>query len=481
MTQTADSQSSTRPARRDVLEKHRSLWLHEALGDEPDAPPLTGRTSADVCIVGGGFVGLWTAYWLKQWDPGCDVVVLESDICGGGASGRNGGFVLSWWAKFPSLEKLLGSADAIEVCRQSAAAIDEIGEIAGRHGIDAQFTKGGWLWTARTPSQLGAWDETVEATAAAAPGMFIELSDAEVGQRAGSPRHLAGVLEPSAATIHPGLLVRGLRRVCLELGVRIHEHTRVSGFTRGVSPVRVRTGRGEVAAERLVIATNAWAAGVRELHRRLVVVSSDIVATARIPDRLARIGWTGGECITDSQMMVDYYHATRDGRVAFGKGGWGIALGGRIGADFDRNPRRAAAVEADLRRTYPSLADVPVTHDWSGPIDRTPTSLPLLGRLGGRPHIVYGVGWSGNGVGPSVLGGRILASLALGKDDRWSRYPLVDRELGRFPREPIRFLGAHVVRGAVARKERAEREDRAPSWIDTRLSRLAPAGLEDKT
>lgn len=187
MTQTADSQSSTRPARRDVLEKHRSLWLHEALGDEPDAPPLTGRTSADVCIVGGGFVGLWTAYWLKQWDPGCDVVVLESDICGGGASGRNGGFVLSWWAKFPSLEKLLGSTDAIEVCRQSAAAIDEIGEIAGRHGIDAQFTKGGWLWTARTPSQLGAWDETVEATAAAAPGMFIELSDAEVGQRAGSP------------------------------------------------------------------------------------------------------------------------------------------------------------------------------------------------------------------------------------------------------------------------------------------------------
>jgi len=179
-------------------------------------------------------------------------------------------------------------------------------------------------------------------------------------------------------------------------------------------------------------------------------------------------------------MMVDYYHATREGRIAFGKGGWGIALGGRIGAGFDRNPKRASAVEADLRRTYPVLADLPVTHDWSGPIDRTPTSLPLLGRLGGRPHVLYGVGWSGNGVGPSVLGGKILASLALGRDDRWSRYPLVDRELGRFPREPIRFLGAHVVRGAVARKERAEREDREPSWIDTRLSTLAPAGLEDK-
>src|SRR3954451_15084929 len=135
MTQTADSQSSTRPAGPDVPEKPRSVWLPGARADEPAAPRLTGRTSADVCIVGGGFVGLWTAYWLKQWDPGCDVVVLESDICGGGAPGRNGGFVLSWWAKFPSLEKLLGSADAIEVCRQSAAAIDEIGAICDANGI----------------------------------------------------------------------------------------------------------------------------------------------------------------------------------------------------------------------------------------------------------------------------------------------------------------------------------------------------------
>jgi glycine/D-amino acid oxidase-like deaminating enzyme len=479
MTQTADSQSSTRPARRDVLEKHRSLWLHEALGDEPDAPPLTGRTSADVCIVGGGFVGLWTAYWLKQWDPGCDVVVLESDICGGGASGRNGGFVLSWWAKFPSLEKLLGSTDAIEVCRQSAAAIGEIGEIAGRHGIDAQFTKGGWLWTARTPSQLGAWDETVEATAAAAPGMFIELSDAEVGQRAGSPRHLAGVLEPSAATIHPGLLVRGLRRVCLELGVRIHEHTRVSGFTRGESPVRVRTGRGEVAAERLVIATNAWAAGVRELHRRLVVVSSDIVATARIPDRLARIGWTGGECITDSQLMVNYYRTTRDGRIVFGKGGWGIALGGWIPRSFDESRRRARGVTADLHHAYPQIRDVPIEYDWCGPIDRTSDGLPFLGNLGGHENILYGVGWSGNGVGPSILGGKLLASRLLDRDTAEAPTPLWNRSPMKFPPDPIRYVGAHVVREAVRRKELAEQEGRRPNRLHVALSKLVPAGLED--
>jgi glycine/D-amino acid oxidase-like deaminating enzyme len=171
---------------------------------------------------------------------------------------------------------------------------------------------------------------------------------------------------------------------------------------------------------------------------------------------------------------------TRGGRVAFGKGGWGIALGGRIGADFDRNAQRARTVEADFRRYYPGLAGVPVTHDWSGPIDRTPNSLPLLGRLGGREHIVYGVGWSGNGVGPSAVGGKILASLALGRDDEWSRHPLVGRSVGSFPPEPIRYVGAHVVRAAVVAKERAEMRGRKPGRIAVRLARLAPAGLEDK-
>ncbi|HEY4231263.1 MAG TPA: FAD-binding oxidoreductase [Thermoanaerobaculia bacterium] len=432
-----------------------------------------------MAILGGGYVGLWTAIRIRQQDPGCDVVVLEQDVCGGGASGRNGGFVLSWWPKIASLVRLCGEADALAIARDSEAAIGEIGDFCRDHGIDAHFRRGGWLWTATTRSQLGAWDGVVAACARLGVEAFRPLSPVEVARRSGSDVHRAGVFEASAATVQPALLARGLRRVALATGVRIFEHTRVRSFSRS-RPVIVRTERGRLRAERLVVATNAWAAGIRELAGRLVAITSDMVMTAPAPDRLRAIGWTGGECVTDSQTMVDYYHATPDGRVAFGKGGWGIALGGRIGADFDRNPRRAAAVEADLRRTYPSLADVPVTHDWSGPIDRTPTSLPLLGHLGGRPHVLYGVGWSGNGVGPSVLGGKILASLALDKDDRWSRYPLVDRELGRFPREPIRFLGAHVVRAAVARKERAERDDRAPSWIDAQLSRLAPAGLEDK-
>src|ERR1700680_3095496 len=155
--------------------RHRSFWLRQALPDAPDASPLTGQAEADVCIVGGGYVGMWTAYWLKQWDPRREVVILEQDICGGGASGRNGGFVLTWWAKYPSLRRLLGAEKAVQVCRQSEVAVSEIGTFCSQHDIDAHYGQKGWLWTARTRTQLGAWADTVGAVERDAPGVFVRL------------------------------------------------------------------------------------------------------------------------------------------------------------------------------------------------------------------------------------------------------------------------------------------------------------------
>jgi putative aminophosphonate oxidoreductase len=463
-----------------TAEPHRSLWLREALAEEyPPAPPLAGATRADVAIVGGGFVGLWTAIRLKEHDPACDVVVLEADICGGGASGRNGGMVLSWWPKLSSLAQLCGPEEAVRLGRASAEAVGELGEFARANEIDCHYLRQGFLWTATAPAHVGVWEGVLRLCEAHGIDAFERLAPAEVARRAGSPVHLAGVLERGAATVQPALLVRGLRRAALQRGVRIHEDTTVTGFDRG-RPVAVRTPDGLVAAEKLVVATNAWAATLPGLRRSLVVVSSDIVATAPIPERLEQIGWTGGESVADSQMMVDYYRTTRDGRIVFGKGTGGVRWGSAIGTAYDRNAQRSALVEAELRRYYPQLADVPVEYDWGGPIDRTPISVPILGHLGGEEHIVYGVGWSGNGVGPSLVGARILASLVLGRDDEWSRTPLVNRRLDRFPPEPVRYLGAKVVRAAVARKERAEAAGEPSRGLDDRLAKLAPAGLEDK-
>jgi putative aminophosphonate oxidoreductase len=460
--------------------RHRSLWLREVLPDGPSLPPLQGAARADVAIAGGGFVGLWSAIRIKQADPACDVVVLEQDICGGGASGRNGGMVLSWWPKLASLVSLCGDDQAVRLGRASEAAIDELRSFCEAHEIDCDFRRGGLLWTATTPAQTGAWDAVVSLTQRLGVDAFERLGPAEVARRSGSPTHLAGVFERRAATVQPAALARGLRRVALELGVRIFEHTCVTGFTRE-RPLAIRTdGGGLLAAEKLIVAMNAWAANLPELRRSLVVVSSDIVATAAIPERLREIGWDGGEGITDSQMMVNYYRTTRDGRIAFGKGTAGLAYGARISEDFDRSARRTTMVTAEFRRAYPKLADVPIEHDWGGPIDRTTNSVPILGHLGGREHILYGVGWSGNGVGPSVVGGKVLASLALGRRDEWSENRLIDRTWERFPPEPVRYLGGQAVREAVIRKERAERSGRQPSQIAVRLAKLAPAGLEDK-
>jgi putative aminophosphonate oxidoreductase len=453
----------------------RSLWLDEALAGEEDAPPLEGDIRADVCIVGGGFTGMWTALRLRERDPSLDVALIEADLCGGGASGRNGGFVLSWWAKFRTLEAICGAEEALRLARASATGVAEIGAFCTENGIDAEFRHDGWLWTATSPAQIGAWDGTLERLMELGEHPFVRLESDEVARRAASPVHLAGVFEPTAATIHPARLARGLRRVCLERGIRIFEHSPMRALER-TSPPRVRCERGNVRAERVVLALNAWAAGLRELRRALVVIPSDIVATPRIPERLRQLHWPGGTCIDDARMMVNYWRSTLDGRIVFGKGGGGISYGGKIGPEYDGPSPRAAWVLESFHRLYPNFRDVPAERSWLGPIDRTKDGLPFFGPLDGNEAILVGAGYSGNGVGPSYVGGSILASLALGADDEWSAAGLV-RMPNPLPPEPIRYVGGKVVRAAVARTEAAEDDGRSPRRLDLLLASLAPAGL----
>lgn len=457
----------------------RSLWLREALGGvEEEAPRLEGEEKADVCIVGGGYTGLWTALRLKEHDPSVDVVLVEGDVCGGGASGRNGGFVLSWWAKFAKLEHLVGAEEALRLCRASAGAVEAIGGYCRANGIDAHFRHDGWLWAATSAAQVGAWDETLAAIERHGEQPFVRLEPDEVARRAGSATHLAGVLEPSGATVQPALLARGLRRVALEQGVRIFERSAMVRLERS-RPPRVHTSAGRVTAERVVLAINAWLAQIGELSRSLFVLASDMVATPPVPERLAEIGLTDGVAISDSRLLVNYYRTTLDGRVAFGQGGGLIAMGGKIGRAFHgvAPPARAEHVTRSFHELYPALADVPTPLSWTGPIDRSHDALPVFGRLGGRPDIVYGAGYSGNGVGPCYLGGRMLASLALGLDDEWAHSALLFGPRGGFPPEPIRYLGAHVVRAAVARKERREDEGKTAGSFTRLVAGLAPAGL----
>ncbi|MGF7158757.1 putative aminophosphonate oxidoreductase [Rhodoligotrophos appendicifer] len=455
----------------------RSLWLDEALAEENDPPQiLRENIKTDICIVGGGFTGLWAALGIKAMDPSADVVLVEADICGGGASGRNGGFMLTWAAKFLTLAKLYGGQDARRIVEMGEASIGEIGRFCETHGIDAHFRRDGWLWTASNEVQIGSWRSTTEALEKYGLGLFQELSLDEVQHRSGSRRHIGGVFGANSATVQPARLARGLRRVAIENGVRIFECSPMTALVRGRTP-RVITRDGSVDAQRVGLAMNAWSGLIPELARLMVVVGSDLVATQPCPELLESLNLRSGIAISDSRLFTNYYRRTLDGRMVFGKGGGSFAFGAKFGSLFEGASPFRNQVRGTMEWFYPQLKGVSDAKSWGGPIDRTMTGLPLFGHLNGAENIVYAFGYSGNGVGPTHLGGRILASLSLGVDDDYARLPMVGQIPERFPPEPFRYVGARVIRAALARKEAAEDVGRTPAKLDVALAAMMPGGL----
>ena len=488
----------------------RSWWLREALAAEaaadpglasPDAaPPLRGTTTADVAIVGGGYTGLWTAIRIAEQAPGARVVLLESDICGGGPSGRNGGFATGWWDELPTLIERHGVSGAHAAALAIDDAVDEIGTWSAANGVDAWYTRRGTLSVSAAPAQDDKWVEAVAACAATGYGdRYQSLDPQAVQARVASPVIRAGAFMPVAATIQPAVLARGLRRVALERGVVIHEGTRVeeldgerpgwlgsigSGGRRAPAgktgrPVRIRTssgdGPGEVIAGSAVVGMNAWAAAWPSFGRRLVTWSSYIVLTEPIPDRLEAIGWTGGEGLADARFTLHYLRTTRDGRIAIGGGGGRAGFGGRIGAVFTDDATATARAEAGLRRLFPSLRGVRIEDAWGGPIDISADHLPSIGTVPGRPiHVAQG--YSGNGVAPSLVAGRALAGLALATEPVGlapeAAEALVGGRARAFPPEPFRYLGARVIREAIVRREAIEERGETAGPVLREITRL---------
>jgi glycine/D-amino acid oxidase-like deaminating enzyme len=285
-----------------------------------------------------------------------------------------------------------------------------------------------------------------------------------------------------AATVQPGLLVRGLRRVALQRGVRLHERSPMLRLDTSAATPVLHTAQGTLTADRVVLALNAWmASAFREFERCIAIVSSDMVVTEPDPQALARTGLDGGISVLDSRTFVHYYRSTADGRLMLGKGGNTFAYGGRMRPVFDAPSPYCELLAQRVRHFMPELSNTPVAASWNGASDRSVTGLPFFGRLRGRRDVFYGFGYSGNGVAPSRMGGEILASLALGLDNAWTRSPLVHGPLGRFPPEPLRYVGSLVVRNAIRRKEAAEDRGQRPRRVDVALSKLAAAaGKSDK-
>jgi glycine/D-amino acid oxidase-like deaminating enzyme len=430
----------------------RSWWLREAIAHDPgDAcPPLSDDVAADVVILGGGYTGMWTAYFLKEREPDLDVVLLEQDICGGGPSGRNGGFVNGWWGGLGELARRFGDGDALELAMAASRSVEEIGRFCERHAVDAWFTPAGELY-ARTNDAQSLQTMVEDARRLGVEDLFAPLTVDELRARCDSPLFRGGLLLRDAATVQPARLARGLRRVLLERGVRIHERTPVRRFAAR-DPVIAETPGGAVRAGAGVVAVGAWAVDWRRFRPRLTVRGSYIVLTAPAPERLADIGWTGGESLRDLRSSLHYVRTTPDGRIAFGAAGLQPGLARRIGPRFAYDARFARAAARDLHRMFPAFRDVPVECCWGGPIDVAGLSLPFFGS-NARGNVHHGLGYSGNGVAPAHLGGKILAALTLHADDGFTRLALVTREPKRFPPEPVRSPGTLVANAAIRRRD----------------------------
>ena len=436
------------------------------------AAPLTDDESADVVVIGGGYTGMWAAWHVLERAPDAKVVVLESAVCGEGPSGRNGGFVDSLVHAAPRLRATAGDAAARATIEASIDSVRAIGAWCQAEGVDAWYRPAGQIVASAAPAQDGASDDAVAACSAL--GFAAELSPmdvADVRARCGAAPLRAGALVASAATVQPARLARGLRARLVARGVALHEHTGVRALRDSPSGVVAETAGGRVTARTAVLAVNAASAGVGPLRRRLTVTSSHMLITEPVPDVLEAVGWTGGEAVTDGRRLVHYFRTTPDGRIAFGWGGGRIVCGGRIRSRDEADAKLAARVAADLQRFFPQLAGRRVEHAWGGAIDASPSHLPIVDTLpGGRTHAAFG--YTGNGVGPSELCGRILAALALDERDELTRLPIVSPPSRLLPPEPLRVAGGEAIRVALDRVERAGEAGRRPAPVARAVAAL---------
>jgi glycine/D-amino acid oxidase-like deaminating enzyme len=417
-----------------------SLWHDTADDDWVPRAPLPGDQQVDVAIVGAGFTGLWTAYYLSLRDPSLRIAVLEKEVAGFGASGRNGGWSS---ALFPAsvawLARRYGRDAATAQHRAMQHAVDEIGRVVAAEGIDCSWHKGGTVSLARTPVQLQrARDEVAEAAKWGFGPEDLRLLDAqEASVRLAATSALGGTFTPHCAVIHPARLVRGLARAVEARGVAIYEQTRVTDIAPGV----IRSTRGDVRAEVVVRATEGYTPTLRGHRRDIAPVYSLMLATEPLSDDFwARTGLADRETWHDLRHLVIYGQRTADGRLAFGGRGAPYHFGSRIRPHHDREPSVFAGLRRILDELFPHLGGAAVTHTWGGPLGIARDWCASVG-LDRQTGLAWAGGYVGDGVTTTNLAGRTLADLITAEASDLTRLPWVGHRSRRWEPEPLRWLG----------------------------------------
>lgn len=450
-----------------TLSAHTDSWWWSDLSDVdrgPTRPSLPGDRDYDVVIVGAGFTGLWTAYYMLDRDPTLRVALVDQWVAGAGASGRNGGWCSAILpVDWDSAAQRYGREPTLAWQRAADSTIGEIQRVADHEGIDADISVGGYLRTASNAAQLAVLD--TELAHARVWGRNEEdlrrLTAREARGVIDSPRILGGLHTPHCAAVQPARLVRGLARAVERRGGTIYENTRA----RGVAAGRVTTDRGTMRAEVVIRATEGYTADLRGSHRALLPMCSVMIATEPLPDSFwNEVGWRHRESFNDARRFLFYAQRTRDGRIALGGRGAPYRYASRI----DNGIPGLQAVESRLltllREQFPALRNVRVEHRWGGVLGVPRDWFPSV-RFDRTTGFASVGGYSGDGVALSNLAGRTLADLVAGSDSDLVDLPWVNHRSPAWEPEPLRWVGASMAAWLAAAADRAEDRRKRPSAL----------------
>ncbi|HUZ00361.1 MAG TPA: FAD-binding oxidoreductase [Thermomicrobiaceae bacterium] len=441
-----------------------SYWLETCGDDLTPRPALDGTVDVDVAILGAGFTGLWTAYYLLEREPSLRIAILEREIAGFGASGRNGGGLGN---RFPvglrRFAELFGRPATVDLQRALNGVVDEVAGVAEREGIAMDYVRGGYLRLARSPYQLDILASEQRTLEEYGFGDDAVLLDArQVAERVSVVGALGGLYSHSSAKIQPATLVRGLARAVERRGATLYEQSPVTAYTTGAYPV-LHTARGHARARTIVLAGESYLSRFPRLRRKVLPVYSLITLTEPLSSaEWQEIGWEAREGLSSATHMVKYLTRTADGRVLFGGRGAPYHVGSTIKDDYDRHEPTHRMLQDDVRAWFPGLRNVRFTHTWGGPLGWPRDYVPTVS-YDPAEGLAAAYGYTGTGVGPSNLFGRMLADLITRSDSEISRLPFVNRRGRNWEPEPFRFLGVRYVQhGFEQLDRRAEATGIAP-------------------
>ncbi len=439
-----------------------SLWLDGVPGDLAPRSALSGSTAVDVAIVGAGYTGLWTAYYLKKADPALRIAVLEKDIAGFGASGRNGGWCSSFFAASPgTIAAEFGREAAIAMQRAMFATVDEVGRVVADEGIDARFHKGGVLTLATAEAQLPRLEDEIvhEREWGFGEDDYVELTVPEANARVRAEGCLGALWSPHCACLDPARLARGLADVVERLGVTIYERTPALAL----APHEVTVPAGTVTADVVVNALEGYVTTLPGHARDRVPLYSVMIATEPLPQAFwDEVGWAGRECFGDERQLIIYAMRTEDDRIAIGGRGAPYHFGSKIKEEYDLAPKVFGELHHVLKALFPAMGDARITHTWGGCLGVPRDWFTSVG-YDRATGMAWAGGYVGDGVSTTNLAGRTLAELIAGADHGLSGLPWVGHVSRSWEPEPLRYVGVNLALAMMGSADRAEARTGKPA------------------